>query len=113
MTFSNDAEAVGLTAMRSAWQALTIEWDLTQRERQDLLPQGGEFANPMPSDTAARMALIVEIGYRLRFDTTAELREWLRRPVLMFALDAPLDVMAGSMDDLVRIRALVERGFGS
>ena len=83
MTISSDDEAVRITAMRSAWQALAIEWGLTGGDRRDLLPEGGEFADPMPDDTAARMRMLVEIGYRLRFDTTAELRDWLRRAEAM------------------------------
>lgn len=108
-----DLAAVELAAMSAGWRTLAGDWELSWRERRMLFPAGGEdLANP-PADTEARMRILVEIGYRLRFDTHGELYDWLREPSELWAWHSPLEVMSGRLPDLRRFRSFVEQGLGS
>ena len=102
--------AIELRTMISAWRALVIEWELTWSERQALLPEGGDELNNPPADTERRMRILVEIGYRLRFDDGDELVVWLRQPSRKWGWLAPLDVMGASLPDLRRVRRLADEG---
>lgn len=107
-----DLAAVELRTMLSAWRALATRWDLTWRERRELLPGGGEEDENPPRDTEARMRILVEVGYRLALPE-AELHDWLRTATKALGWLSPLDVMSGSMGDLRSIRHLVNVGFAS
>ncbi len=102
--------AIELRAMISAWRTLVIEWELTWSERQALLPQGGDELENPPAGTETRMRLLIEIGYRLRFDDGMALVEWLRTPSPDWGWLAPLDVMGASLPDLRRLRRLADAG---
>lgn len=97
-----------LRAMISAWRALVVRWELTWSERRALLPEGGDDLPRPPADTETRMRILVEIGYRLRFDEDHGFVEWLRQPTSDWGWIAPLDVMGGSLADLRRVRRLAD-----
>ena len=102
--------AVELRAMISAWRALVVEWELTWCERRTLLPCGGDDLERPPADTETRMRLMIEINYRLRFETGGALVEWLRQPSREWGWLAPLDLMGGPLPDLRRVRRLADEG---
>jgi hypothetical protein len=106
----HEAAALELAAMRRAWRDLAVRWGLTLDERRALLPHGGEQLPSPPADTETRMRIMIEIGYRVRFETPAELDDWLRTPLEMWKWNSPLDMMSGSISDLRRIRQFVEMG---
>ena len=108
-----DAARDELAAMTGAWRGLDARWDLTWRERRMLFPRGGEDGAAPCADTETRMRVLIEIGYRLRFDDDGDEQEWLRRPIEMLGWHAPIEVMSGTLADLRRFRAFVEQGFGS
>lgn len=105
-------DGVGLTRLVSAWRAQVIDWRLTEAERAALLPDRREGEEPS-GETLARIRLLVGIGDRLRPRDGVGRCDWLRRPDLLFALRSPLEVMAGPLEELVRLGSLVERGLGS
>lgn len=98
--------------MLSAWRALAARWDLTWRERGELLPAGGEEDESPPRDTEARMRILIEVGYRISLPE-AELRDWLRTATQALGWLSPLDVMSGSLGDLRSFRHLVNVGLSS
>lgn len=107
-----DFAAIELHTMRQAWRALERRWDLTPRERRELLPAGGlDDADP-PRDTETRMRILIEVGHRIGLPGT-ELHDWLRTPVRYLGWLTPLDVMSGGLGDLRGFRELIERGFAS
>ena len=108
----DDLAAVELRTMLSAWRALATRWDLTWRERAELLPAGGEESENPPRDTEARMRILIEIGYRISLPDS-ELHDWLRTATQALGWLSPLDLMSGSMGDLRSIRHLVNVGFSS
>ena len=108
-----EAARVELATMTGAWRDLAARWDLVWRERRMLFPAGGEELAEPPGDTETRMRIMVEIGYRLPFDTAGEIRDWLREPTELWAWHSPLEVMAGRLSDLRRFRCFVEQGLGS
>ena len=110
MLNETDAAVVELAAMMTAWRDLAVRWGLTWHERRALLPKGGdELASP-PADTETRMRIMIEIGYRVRFDTPAELDDWLRTPTQTWKWNSPLEVMSGPLADLRRFRQFVGTG---
>lgn len=109
----NEASAIEVMAMRTAWCDLAIRWELTWQERRMLLPTGGEDLEQPPANTERRMRLLIEIGHRLRFEDDATLCEWLRMPSELWYWYSPLEVMGGSLPDLRRLRQFVELGLGS
>jgi hypothetical protein len=102
----NEAAAIELGAMRTAWGDLATRWDLGWHERRALLPAGGQDADTPPHDTERRMRLLIEVGHRLRFDDDDELRDWLRTPSELW--NSPLEIMSGAIGDLRRFRQFVE-----
>lgn len=104
---------IELAAMTGAWRRLDARWDLAWRERRALFPKGGEDAGDPCGDTETRMRILIEIGYRLRFNCDEDEREWLRRPLEMLGWHSPMEVMSGALGDLRRFRAFVEQGLGS
>ena len=108
-----DVGRAELVAMAGAWRSLGARWDLTWMERRALFPRGDECAASPCSDTETRMRVLIEIGYRVRFDEDSQEQEWLRRPTEMLGWYSPLEVMSGTLADLRRFRAFVEQGLGS
>lgn len=111
--------ATSRPGLREAWDEQVLRWDLGVGERRDLLLGDVGGASGVTDvvfatrEVAMRTEILVEIGHRLRFENDGALREWLRTPNLLFSLDTPLDIMSGSLQDLLRFRGLVERGLGS
>lgn len=112
MHIGSDVATVELMAMRTAWQDLSLRWELTWQERRALLPAGGEDAEQPPMDTERRMRILIEIGYRIRFDDDDDLQEWLRMPTELLNWYSPLEAMSGQLPDLRRFRQFVEMGLG-
>lgn len=109
---NDELAVIELRTMRSAWRALSRRWDLTSRERTELLPAGGEENESPPTDTEARMRILIEIGYRVGLPDST-LQDWLRTPTETLGFLTPLDAMSGPMADLRGVRRLVEMGFAS
>ena len=107
-----DFAAIELRSMRSAWRALERRWELSPKERRELLPEGGEQDASPPRDTEARMRIMIEIGYRIGLHDTL-LYAWLRTPSPTLDWLTPIDVMSGSMANLRGLRRLVEMDFAS
>lgn len=99
--------------MTEAWRSLAARWDLTWKELRALFPKGGEDCLSPCADTETRMRVLLEIGYRIRFDDDSDEQDWLRRPVELLGWYAPVEVMSGTLADLRRFRAFVEQGLGS
>ena len=108
-----DASAAELVAMRNAWRDLAVRWKLTWQERRALLPEEGEDGLALPIDTEARMRILIEIGYRLRFEDDGEMCDWLRAPSRMWHWYSPIEVMSGEIGDLRQFRRRVEQGLCS
>lgn len=108
-----EAARIELAAMAAAWRSLGARWQLTWKERRALFPKGGEDGADPCADTETRMRILIEIGYRLRFDDDGDEQEWLRRPMEMLGWHTPIEVMSGTLGDLRRFRAFVEQGLGS
>ncbi len=113
MLDGRDAGAIEAMAVIKAWRDLAIRWELSWHERVALLPRGGEDTASPPEDTEKRMRILVEIGYRLRFEDDEVMCEWLRAPAEMWNWHSPLEVMSASLPDLRRFRAFIEMGLGS
>lgn len=107
-----DFAAIELRTMRQAWCTLERRWELTPRERRELLPAGGVDDTDPPRDTETRMRILIEVGHRIGLPR-AELHDWLRAPVVTLGWLTPLDVMSGGLGDLRGFRALIEEGFAS
>ncbi|GEM72845.1 MAG: hypothetical protein GY736_08875 [Sphingomonas sp.] len=113
MLNGTEASAIETMEMIKAWRELAVRWELTWHERVALLPCGGEDTFSPPQDTERRMRILIEVGYRLRFEDDATLCEWLRTPTEMWNWHSPLEVMSASLPDLRRFRAFVELGLGA
>lgn len=113
MLNGSEVAVIELIAIKSAWRDLAIGWELTWQERKALLPEGGEDAPHPPPDTEHRMRILLEIGYRLRFENDAAMQEWLREPSECLNYYSPLEAMSGSLTELRRFRRFVEAGLGA
>lgn len=112
MQTGSDVATIELMAMQSAWRDLTLRWELTWQERKALLPTGGEDLPQPPVDTERRMRILIEIGYRIRFDDDDELQDWLRMPSELLNWHSPIEAMSSPLPDLRRFRQFVEMGLG-
>ena len=110
MTDGEFCAAVELRAMASAWHAMAGGWDLTWGERQELFPKGGDDLPEPPADTERRMRILLEIGYRLRFDEADALVNWLRRPIPGLGYQSPIELMGGPLANLRLVRRLADEG---
>lgn len=104
-----DEATVELRAMQAAWRGLRSHWQLSEREVEELLPDGcGEHGNPN-SGTETRMRLLLEISYRLPHRTDA-VSDWLRLATPQFGWLTPLEAMSSGLPELRQVRRIVEQG---
>lgn len=100
-----------LQALRGAWRSVEKRWGLSGLETAMLLPLGRAMAVYPPDDTEHRMRLLVQVDYLLPYDGDDEsLRGWLRRASPDLGDVSPLEVLAGPIAELGRIRRMLEAG---